>query len=108
MARRRAEGRTDTDLTPALRDRERHERVQTGSREQHDAGGDRADGDRAKVVAEAVFAIDLCQRTDLIDVQRRVDGRDDVSEPFSETGRITSQAHLKVRGMDLTGGRRVV
>ena len=34
MARLRAQGRTDTDLAPALRDRERRERVQAGGREQ--------------------------------------------------------------------------
>ena len=108
LARLGAQGRTDTDLTPALRDRERHERVQAGGREQQYAAGDRADGDGAKVVAEAVLAIDLCQRADLIDVQRRVDTRGDVAEAFSETGRTASQAKLQVRRMDLTRGRRMV
>ena len=106
MARLGAQGRTDTDLTPALRDRERHERVQAGGREQQYAAGDRADGDGAKVVAEAVVAIDLGQRADLVDVQRRVDARGDVAEAFRETGRTASQAKLQVRRMDLTRGRR--
>ena len=108
MPRLGAQGRTGTDLTPALRDRERHERVQAGGREQQYAAGDRADGEGAKVVAETVLAIDLCQRTDLIDVQRRIDTRCDVAEAFSETGRTASEAKLQVRRIELTRGRRVV
>ena len=44
LPRRRPQGRADADLARALRDRERHHRLDTGSREQQDAHGD--DGDR--------------------------------------------------------------
>ena len=108
MARLGAQGRTDTDLTPALRDRERHERVQAGGREQQYAAGDRDDGDGSEVVAEAVLAINLRQCADLIDVQRWVDTRCDVAEAFRETGAIAPEVKLQVRRMDLTRGRRVV
>ena len=45
---------------PALRDCERHERVQAGGREQQHAAGDCAHGDGAKVVAKACARIREC------------------------------------------------
>src|SRR5690606_32961551 len=70
--------------------------------------GNGADRDGAKIVAEAVLAIDLGQRAHLVDVQGWVDARRGVAEALRETGRIASQAKLQVRGMDLTRGGRVV
>lgn len=105
---RSAQRGANADLAPALRDCERHERIQACGREQQEAAGNRRDRESAQVVSEAIRAINLGERLDLVDVQRRVDLRDDVTYAFRKTGRSASQAKLHMHWLELPGRCRVV
>ena len=106
--RRRTQGRANADLPPALRHGERHQRVDTGRREQQHRHQDARQRERDEADRERILAISLRARSNLAHPQRGIDGGEDLvrlpGEAFVHPGcRRSSQSHRQAHTRQLLG-----
>ena len=104
----RSQRTSQADLTPPLRDDERHERVHPGHREEQDDQHDRAKHEAQRVGHRPPLPVNLAQRSQPADTQRGIDRRRHFPESSCRQPRVRSDAKSEAHLVNRCRQQRMV